>query len=609
MRFRFYPTLMIAITAGLLTLLLAACVIQPVQPTPPTPAAPTDTATDAAADASADTAVRDNRQLLARWLHIDPATVTVVKDEAVEWPDACLGVSLPNELCAAAVTPGHKITYQVNGDEYVLHTDKRGARYRLATAPQPQIGNLLLAWGGTFGNSESMEALIGTEGVAFGLSGGRPQIGGKFASEARQAILNEWVSQYAAFDAETDFGSIRLMGTGSTVATPAEQQIIGQWAQLVAMEAAAGEPLGSLRYEGPAEFGSTDTAKCARLELGTPIEASITACDGSEVHKDMGKATYLEWEYLRDHFAPFVYATASETITFTGLGSVTSEPWQRAILAWARTRHAELASGQTSATISTAMSWYTSQDTSQKNICRHLTVLNYGLAYAEERLCEGGDLVNSARSWLTTAELTALDTWLYNRAALYLDNNYIDGKGTQEMSEDEKAEVNTWANDLWARIWQAGNPTAAAPVCAEAHDNLVTVRDFKRGFCLLVPSTHTVFDTDPTQMTIVKESLLNVTDPRLSIVVTPAARRTAEQAADALMAEMAGFDVKRSNAEIAGEQAVILDNVPGQDINRRVLIVHNDRLYDLTFMPMSSAEIETFYTTIIDNLVLVEPEG
>jgi hypothetical protein len=177
------------------------------------------------------------------------------------------------------------------------------------------------------------------------------------------------------------------------------------------------------------------------------------------------------------------------------------------------------------------------------------------------------------------------------------------------MSKAEKTEVNTWANDLWARIWQAGNPTAAVPVCPEAHDNLVTVRDFKRGFCLLVPNTHTVFDTNPTQMTIVKESLLNVTDPRLAIVVTPATGRTVEQVADTLLTEMAGFDVKRSNTEIAGEQAVILDNVPGQDINRRVLIVHNDRLYDLTFMPMSNAEIETFYTTIIANLVLVEPEG
>jgi hypothetical protein len=70
---------------------------------------------------------------------------------------------------------------------------------------------------------------------------------------------------------------------------------------------------------------------------------------------------------------------------------------------------------------------------------------------------------------------------------------------------------------------------------------------------------------------------------------------------------MAGIDIQRSNAEIAGQPAVILDNVPGQNLNRRVLIVHNDRLYDLTFAPLDHAELETFYQTIIADLLLVEP--
>ena len=70
---------------------------------------------------------------------------------------------------------------------------------------------------------------------------------------------------------------------------------------------------------------------------------------------------------------------------------------------------------------------------------------------------------------------------------------------------------------------------------------------------------------------------------------------------------MTGFAIQRSSAEIAGQPAVILDNVPGQDLNRRVLIVHNDRLYDLTFSPLDHPEIETFYQTIIADLLLVEP--
>jgi hypothetical protein len=30
----------------------------------------------------------------------------------------------------------------------------------------------------------------------------------------------------------------------------------------------------------------------------------------------------------------------------------------------------------------------------------------------------------------------------------------------------------------------------------------------------------------------------------------------------------------------------VLDNMPGQDTNRQVVIVHNDRLYKLNFVPV-----------------------
>lgn len=604
MRFHFSPNLVAPLTTFLLAGLLTACVMPPIQP-------PADNASNVPVEqAAAPETVLAIRTLLGKQLAIDPATIEIIKFEAATF-DGCLGVARPNEPCTKILIPGYKMTFAVNGQEYVLHSDEGGYRYRVAAAPEVNVDDYLLAWGGTVDNGETMEALISAEGVAFGLSGDQPRIGGHFVTKARQAVLQEWVSRYAPFDAETEYGSIRLVGNGTAVATSEEQQMIGRWAQLVAMEAMAGEALAGLQYEGPATIGSDDTSKCAVLQLGTAIEAGIGACDGTMTNRDMGKAVYLEWEYLRDHFAPFVYETETERITFEGMGNVSGEEWQRAILAWARTRHAELAGNRISATMATALSWHIGQDYSQKNICRHLTVLSYGYAYAEERLCEGGDWVNSTGGWLTSAELTPFDTWLYARAPFYTDDNYIDGKGTEPLSEAEGAAVNDWAAALWTRLWQAGDMTASnatAGQCPEARDNLATVRDFNRGFCLLVPASYTVFDTDPTGIVIAKESLLNVTDPRLAIVVSAAEGRTAEPVADPLVAEMAGFEIKRSSAEIAGQPAVILDNVPGQDLNRRVLIVHNDRLYDLTFSPLDNAEIEAFYQTIIADLLLIDPE-
>ncbi|MBX3010938.1 MAG: hypothetical protein KF832_05500 [Caldilineaceae bacterium] len=599
---------------GLALWLLVACASPAQSPTvTPLASAPTSAPTpeSPAVLPSPDPAAENIRQLLARQLRIEPAAITLVADEPTEWPDACLGVSLPNALCAQVVTPGHKLTFTIDGQTYVIHTDRDGYHSRVATAPPPAIGEMVLAWGGTFDNGECMEAMIGSEGVGFGLCGGQGQLGGQFVSPARQAVLAAWVAEYAPFDAETDFGSIRLVGTGTTMAAPAEQQLIGRWAQLVAMEAAAGESLAGLGYQGPADMGSTDTSKCALLQLTAGEEAGVGACDGTLNMVAVGERMAAEWAQIRDRFAPFVYATATERLDFTGMGGEASEPWQRALLAWTRARYAELASGQTSATINTAVSWHLGQDFDQKNVCRHLTVLDYGYAYAEERLCEGQDLVQSTGDWLTSAELAQLDPWLYERAPATLDQNYIDGKGSEAMSEAELAVVNEWALALWSRIRGTGTAVPAstdAPVCPEFQTGLAMVRDYQRGFCLLVPGDYTVFDIDPSAITIARDSLLNVTDPRLQIVARPAVGQSAEQVADALVAELAGFEITRSTTPFAGETAVVLDNVPGQDLNRRVLVVRNDRLYDLTFSPLDNPDLESFYTTILTHLVLIAPE-
>lgn len=601
-----------------LMLILAACAPaatpQPApQPAPTTePAAPQPTApVTPAGDPTKAPAVENNRVLLARQLHIDPATIRVISAEQVEWPDACLGAGLANELCAAVVTPGYKITFEVDGQTYLIHTDRDGYRTRVVSAPEPITGKPIMNWSGTVDNGHCYEAVIGADGVGFGLCYGPAKIGGKFAAEARSAVLAELARKYASFEADNEFGHLIFTGSGTAVATDDEQRQLTHWAQQVTMEAAGGESLAGMEYRGPAEMGSSDTSKCAVLRLGTPIEAMLGACDGTATDKDMGKRTYLDWEYLRDHFAPFVYETPTETITFDGMGLLGGEAWQRAILAWARARHAELVAGRTSATINTAMSWNVGQDFSQKNVCLHLTVLDYGYAYAEEIMCEGGDVLTTTGDWLTTEELAQFDEWLYRRAPLTVDNNYLAGQGTLELSEADRAEVNGWAAAVHARLSDAAAianlpPEALAKCPAVRSDALQLHIDARRGFCLLIPTAYSAFDTNPNEVVFAKESLLNVTEPRLSISMVGAGARTAEQAAADIIASMPGFDVKPSTIDLGGQPAVMLDNVPGQDLMRRVLFVHNARLYDLTFSPADHLDMAAFYDLIVGNFQLLD---
>ncbi len=556
-------------------------------------------------------AVENNRALLARQLHINPAEIQVNHVEQVEWTDACLGLGLPAESCAAVTTPGYKITFGVAGQEYVIHTDSGGYQTRVAAAPEPQIGKLIIGWSGPVDYWGCMESIIGTSGVGFGRCGSEAKIGGKFASDARQAVLAEMASKFAPFTGNHEFGTIRFMGDGPATATTEEQRMITRWAQMVSQEAGGGESLAGLEYRGPAEIGSIDTSKCAVMRLGTPLEAVLGACDGTANNKDMGKRMYLDWQQLRDRFAPFLYETETETLTFEGMGLDASDAWQRALLTWARTKHAELSGGKTDAATNTAMSWHLGQDYSQKNVCLHLTVLNYGYANAEEIACEGGDVLRSAGDWLTTEELAQLEEWLYQRAPFSSDHNTFAGQGTQEISDADQAAMKNWAMAVHARITDAAAsaklPAGALADCPAVRNGTRLLVDARRGFCLLIPATHTRFDPNPNEIVIARDSLLNVTDPRLSMSVINAGARTVEQFAADIVASMPGSDIKQSTTNVAGQAAIVLDNVPGQDLTRHVLFARNGRLYDLTFSPADHAQIDEFYASIISGLKLIGP--
>jgi len=73
---------------------------------------------------------------LARGLGIDPGSVDVLHYEAVDWPDACLGLPTPGEACAEVATPGWQVVLSAQGTEVEVHTDLVGA---VARQVSPQV--------------------------------------------------------------------------------------------------------------------------------------------------------------------------------------------------------------------------------------------------------------------------------------------------------------------------------------------------------------------------------------------------------------------------------------------------------------------------------------
>jgi len=83
--------------------------------------------------------------------------------------------------------------------------------------------------------------------------------------------------------------------------------------------------------------------------------------------------------------------------------------------------------------------------------------------------------------------------------------------------------------------------------------------------------------------------------------------RTAEVIADQDMTAAGLSSIGRSFVTLDGEEAVVLDGMPGQDFQRRVYVVHQQTLYVLAFMPTRSEnkaagdQMEALYTAVTNS--------
>ena len=617
--------------------LVAACAVQPVTPQPapqvPAPTAPSESTAAAQMQATTDAL----RGQVAAQLQIAPEAVTVVAVEAVEWPDACLGAAGPDELCAQVITPGYKITLAVDGQEYTYHTDAGPYWLRLVAGPAVDVGEPVIRWQGAVDNGSCQEAVIGAGGVAYGYCGGA-QFPGKFMSPARAAALNEFAARYAAFSAVTDWGEITFTGIGPQVATPAEQTQLASWAQRLVMEAASSATLGGMAWSGPEEMGSGDTSKCATLQMSGG-EATVWDCAGNFETVKLNGGYLTRWLEIQDRFAAFVVEMPTEMLIFDGMGAEAGAVWQQALLAWARTQYAELFSGKASAAGSTVLAWGLGPTDDTETSCMHLTVLAWGEAYAEQRDCAAGGAVQDVTTgWLTTAEMEQLAAWTTDYAPLFAEQGYVAGAAPASTGSADAApaartplaelveapavaDVEQWAANVWLRLRGVSTAQAAALPPAELVEAELVEADAaacptpvgdaqllvnaEDGYCLIYPADYVVEQTEPGSTSIVLGSIMNHTDPRVGIEVSDAQGRTPEEIGDQFMADYApGFAVARGTTTVGGVEALVLDNLPGQDLNRRVVVLHNGRLYSFFFTPLGETEearaaLEAFYQGVL----------
>lgn len=148
-------------------------------------------------------------------------------------------------------------------------------------------------------------------------------------------------------------------------------------------------------------------------------------------------------------------------------------------------------------------------------------------------------------------------------------------------------------------------PMLAGPECPFSKENTMWYTNEPFGYCLLLPASYTALsiDSEGAEVAFYVDSVQDTTHPRLFITVTDADGRTLEEVTMGREAEIEkevdGSDVMWSWASLVdGEPANLFRLVPGQQLSRQVVTLHNDRVYTFTFLP-DGPETDKTYTEML----------
>lgn len=119
--------------------------------------------------------------------------------------------------------------------------------------------------------------------------------------------------------------------------------------------------------------------------------------------------------------------------------------------------------------------------------------------------------------------------------------------------------------------------------CLEPTSGLHQLKAADLGICFLYPEQYDVTQSeDGSSITLYIRSLLNTEAPLFTLQTEPANGRSLEDATAEFLAVYALPEGGPQEITIGGEPALLLDNLPGQDINRLVMTIHEDVIYKLT---------------------------
>lgn len=153
--------------------------------------------------------------------------------------------------------------------------------------------------------------------------------------------------------------------------------------------------------------------------------------------------------------------------------------------------------------------------------------------------------------------------------------------------------------------------------CSGAAEGSQPVQNEAAGYCLSIPAGFEARLMDENRSAIF---FAPATTPghreRLFITVQDALGRSLAQAAEQVLTDYLIPDMEYElspDAELGGGPAFVIGKLPGQDLNRRVIAVHDGRIYTLLFIPddagqqPANREMEQLYQQVMASFTFVPP--
>ncbi len=180
---------------------------------------------------------------------------------------------------------------------------------------------------------------------------------------------------------------------------------------------------------------------------------------------------------------------------------------------------------------------------------------------------------------------------------------------------------------LSACIFQTKEPQMETAVCNPDSGHLFSSAE--NGYCFVYPEDYCWFpgqipavnsfvsmppaDTETNQCPDTP-MLFHQADVWLGVSIEPANGRTLSRAVAEMIPDPDADWLEKVDLTVAGETAVQINNMPGQDISRELLFIHDDQLFRLSFVPASVdygdrfSQMETLYSQVIKSFHFLPTE-